>query len=358
MTVKNSYSNKNIDMAKAAESRTKELFNFSDEHKVEGQLALMFSRVTEAAALASSPWMGRGEKELADNAATSAMRKCLSTVPINGSVIIGEGEKDNAPMLYRGEKLGNNDDDSIEVDIAVDPVEGTRLLAYGQNNAISTIVATPKGMMFDPGPSFYMEKIVAPKEAYGCLDLSAPIAENLKKVAKALDKPIDQLTVFVLNKPRHKDLIAEIRRVGARIRLESDGDVAGAICAVDKRVSIDMLIGTGGTPEGVIAACAVRAMRGQMLSRFNPQSAAEMHNVLDAGFDLKDIFSEKDLIKSEDCWFSATGITEGDLLKGVRYNNNHAITNSLTIRGATKTVRYIETMLDLSDLPEQKLPKL
>lgn len=307
-------------------------------------LSLMFSRVTEAAALSSARWLGRGEKELADGAAVNAMRMAFKDLPVSAEIIIGEGEKDNAPMLFKGEKLGAG---GKEIDIAVDPIEGTRLVALGQDNALSVIAACEKGKMFDPGPSFYMNKLVVNKEAYGVIDIEAPVADNLKKIAKALDKKIEDLVIFVLDKPRHKKLIHDIRQAGALIRLRTDGDVAGALSASSGRGDVDVLMGSGGTPEGVLAAAAVRAMGGEMQAMFDPQSPEEMRAVLEGGYDLKQILTEKDLIQTDDCWFAATGISGGELLHGVRFDGHHASTHSMTMRGKTGTTRFIETVLDL-----------
>ncbi|MFV0431825.1 MAG: class II fructose-bisphosphatase [Alphaproteobacteria bacterium] len=316
-------------------------------------LSLMFSRVTEAAALASARWLGRGQKETADGAAVKAMRMAFKELPVSAEIIIGEGEKDNAPMLYKGEKLGSG---GKEIDIAVDPIEGTNLVAYGKDNALSVIAGCEKGKMFDPGPSFYMEKLVVTKEAYGSIDIEAPVSRNLKNIAKALDKKVEDLVVFVLDKPRHQKLISDIRKAGALIRLRRDGDVAGALSAAAVRGDVDVLMGSGGTPEGVLAAAAVRAMGGEMQARINPQIPEEMRAVLEAGYDLKQVLNEKDLIQTDDCWFSATGISGGELLRGVRFDGHQASTHSMTIRGKTGTTRFIETVLDseLLYLPERK----
>ncbi len=307
-------------------------------------LALMFTRVTEAAALASARWLGRGEKEKADGAAVKAMRMAFKHLPISGQVIIGEGEKDNAPQLYNGEKIGSG---GQEIDIAVDPIEGTNLVAFGKDNALAVISACEKNKMFNPGPSFYMEKLVVPKAAAGKVDIAAPVADNLKAVAKALDKKVEELVVFVLDKPRHSQLIADIRKAGALIHLRRDGDVAGALAAASMRSSVDILMGSGGTPEGVLAAAPIRAMGAHMQARLNPQSPEEMRAVLEAGYDLSQVLTEKDLIQTDSCWFAATGISSGELLNGVRFEGHQAITHSMTMRGKTGTTRYIETVLNL-----------
>jgi fructose-1,6-bisphosphatase II len=304
-------------------------------------LALDLVRITEAAALASARWLGKGDKNGGDQAAVDAMRLSFNSVDIAGKVIIGEGEKDEAPMLYNGEKLGTGK--GPEVDVAVDPVEGTNLLAFGRPNAISVVGVAPSGAMYDPGPSYYMKKLVVPAEARDVVDINAPVEDNLKKAAKALGKDVDDLVVFVLDKPRHKNLIQEIRQAGARIQLHTDGDVAGALMAVDPLSEIDIMMGTGGTPEGVLAACAIKALGGQILAQLDPQKEHEKKALLELGYDLKQIFTVDTLIKSEDVFFAATGISGGTFLKGVRYTGDGAVTHSLVIRGKTGTVRRIES---------------
>ena len=251
----------------------------------EKNLALDIVRITEAAALASARWLGRGDKEAGDGAAVDAMRISFATLHIDGMVVIGEGEKDHAPMLYNGEKVGMGDGPSL--DVAVDPVEGTNLLAYGRPNAISVVGVAPKGNMFNPGPSFYMQKLVVSREARDVIDLDAPVKDNLVNVAKAMGKSVQDLVVFVLDKPRHQRLIEEIRTAGARIQLQTDGDVAGSLMAVDPRSEVDLMMGTGGTPEGVLAACAIKGMGGQILARLDPQSYVEKEAINEAGIDLR-----------------------------------------------------------------------
>ena len=304
-------------------------------------LALDLVRITEAAALASARWLGKGDKNGGDQAAVDAMRLSFNSVDIAGKVIIGEGEKDEAPMLYNGEKLGTGK--GPEVDVAVDPVEGTNLLAFGRPNAISVVGVAPSGAMYDPGPSYYMKKLVVPAEARDVVDINAPVEDNLKKAAKALGKDVDDLVVFVLDKPRYKNLIQEIRQAGARIQLHTDGDVAGALMAVDPLSDVDIMVGTGGTPEGVLAACAIKAVGGQILAQLDPQKEHEKKALLELGYDLKQIFTVDTLIKSEDVFFAATGISGGTFLKGVRYTGDGAVTHSLVIRGKTGTVRRIES---------------
>lgn len=303
-------------------------------------LAMDLVRVTEAAALASARWLGKGAKEDGDKAAVDAMRLGFNALDIKGLVIIGEGEKDEAPMLYNGEKVGMGT--GLAVDIAVDPVEGTNLLATGRPNAISVVGAAPSGTMYNPGPSFYMQKLVAPALAAGVIDIDAPVVDNLKKVARALGKDVNDLVVFVLDKPRHQKLIAEIRAAGARIQLHTDGDVSGALMAVDARTEVDMMMGTGGTPEGVISACAIRGMGGQMLARLDPQSEKEKRSILEAGISLTEVLSVESLVSTDEVFFAATGISGGTFLGGVRYDGTGATTHSMVIRGRTGTIRYME----------------
>lgn len=305
-------------------------------------LALDLVRVTEAAALASARWLGRGDKNAGDQAAVDAMRLSFNSLEISGTVVIGEGEKDHAPMLYNGEKLGVGEGPGM--DVAVDPVEGTNLLAYGRPNAISVVGVAPTGMMLDPGPSYYMQKLVVPTAARNMVDINAPVKDNLNKIAKALNKDVDDLVVFVLEKPRHHGLIQEIRDAGARIQLHTDGDVAGALMVVDPRSPVDVMIGTGGTPEGVLSACAIRIMGGEMFAKFDPQSEAEKAALEEQGYDLRNIMTVNDLVKSDDIFFSATGISGGTFLRGVRYLGYGAETTSLVMRGKTGTVRHIEAV--------------
>ena len=314
----------------------------------EKNLALDIVRITEAAALASARWLGRGDKEAGDGAAVDAMRISFSTLHIDGMVVIGEGEKDNAPMLYNGEKVGMGD--GPRLDVAVDPVEGTNLLAYGRPNAISVVGVAPKGSMFDPGPSYYMQKLVVAREARDVIDLDAPVRVNLDNVAKAMGKSVQDLVVFVLDKPRHQRLIEEIRAAGARIQLQTDGDVAGSLMAVDPRSEVDVMMGTGGTPEGVLAACAIKGMGGQILARLDPQSYVEKEAINETGIDLREVLTVNDLGRSDDCFFAATGISGGDFLRGVRYSARHAVTHSLVLRGKTGTLRYVESYHNMDRL--------
>ncbi|TVM18431.1 class II fructose-bisphosphatase [Oceanidesulfovibrio indonesiensis] len=304
-------------------------------------LALDLVRVTEAAALASARWLGRGDKNSGDQAAVDAMRVSFETLNINGSIVIGEGEKDEAPMLYNGEAVGTGA--GPLVDVAVDPVEGTRLLAYGRPNAICVVGIAPRGAMYVPPQSYYMQKLVLPAEAAEAADLDAPVDITLKKAATLLGKDVDDLVVFVLDKPRHAELIKEIRTAGARIQLHTDGDVMGSLMAVDPRSEVDVMMGTGGTPEGVLSACAIRGMGGRMVCRLDPQSDAEKQTLLDAGVDLGEVLTEKTLVRDENVFFACTGISSGTFIQGVRYHGRGATTQSLVIRGKTGTVRYIES---------------
>ena len=303
-------------------------------------LALDLVRVTEAAALASARWLGKGDKEAGDQAAVDAMRLSFNSIDVRGRIVIGEGEKDAAPMLFNGEEVGTGRGPAV--DVAVDPVEGTNLLAYGRPNAIAVIGVAPAGSMFDPGKSYYMKKLVVPAEAAQVADLDAPVVLNLKNIARALGKDVDDLVVFVLDKPRHRELIREIRSAGARIQLHTDGDVAGSLMAVDPRSDVDVMMGTGGTPEGVLSACAIRTMGGQMLTRLDPQKDDEKAWLAEGGADLKRIYTVEDLVTSDDIFFSATGISGGTFLSGVRYTGTKATTTSLVMRGKTGTVRLIQ----------------
>ncbi|MFN3605011.1 MAG: class II fructose-bisphosphatase [Leptonema sp. (in: bacteria)] len=313
-------------------------------------IALEILRATEAAALAASKWIGSGNKEAGDQAAVEAMRKLFSTIDIEGTVIIGEGEKDQAPMLYNGEKLGTFLGPAM--DIAVDPVEGTNLLALGRPNAISVIALSPAGSMLLAGPSFYMKKIVVPKAASQSIDIDAPVKYNLEKVAKSLDKKVTDLVVFVLDKPRHQQLIKEIREVGARIQLHTDGDIMGALLAASPDTDVDILMGTGGTPEGILSAAAIKVLEGQILGKFDPQKEEEKRNLLEQGYDLNKIYTKDDMIRSDDVYFVATGITNGCFLRGVKIVKHIAITHSIVMRGHTRTIRYIESHHNLERLNE------
>ncbi len=302
-------------------------------------LALELARVTEAAAMLAGRFMGRGDKEAADQAAVNAMRLVLSTGDMNGIIVIGEGEKDRAPMLYNGEKVGNGS--QPDVDVAVDPIDGTRPLAFGRSNSISTVAIAPRGTMFDPGPFLYMNKIAVGPEASGKIDIEKPITENLHAIAKAKGKDVEDLTTIILDRPRHDDMVLEIRKAGARIRQIPDGDVGAALMTAWPDSGVDVLFGIGGTPEGVIAACALRAMGGEIQGKLYARDADELRRGRDAGYNFDKVLKMDDLVSSEDVFFAATGITDGELLKGIRYYGNHIVTDSLVVRGLTGTVRQI-----------------
>ncbi len=313
-------------------------------------LALELVRVTEAAALAASRWMGRGDKNGADGAAVDAMRVVLETVPMDGIVIIGEGEKDEAPMLYNGEKIG--DGTSTATDIAVDPIDGTTLTALGRGNAIAVIAVSERGTMFDPGPCVYMEKIAVGPEAKGVIDINKTPTENISAVADALGETPRDVTVVILDRPRHEDLIAEVRSTGARIRLIPDGDVAGAISTAWPESGADILYGIGGTPEGVIAAAALKCMGGEQQGKLYPRNDEERSAAIAAGYDLDRVLTTDDLVAGDNCFFAATGITDGELLRGVRFSRRGAQTSSLVMRSKSGTVRSITASHKLSKLAD------
>jgi fructose-1,6-bisphosphatase II len=305
-------------------------------------LGLELARVTEAAALAAARWVGRGDRDAGDGAAVEAMRRVLADAAMDGVVVIGEGAKDEAPMLYDGERVGGGRGPAV--DVAVDPVEGTSLLARGAPDAISVIGVAPRGAMWSPGPAFYMEKLVVGRDAAEAIRpdlLDAPVAEIVARVAEAKGKPVPEVTVFILDKPRHQERIAAVRAAGARVLLRTDGDVAGALMAARAGSGVDLLLGIGGTPEGVIAACAVRALGGAMLGRVAPQKPDETAAVRQAGIDAARVLTERDLVASDDVFFAATGITDGVLLPGVRFTGWGATTHSLVMRGRTGTLRTI-----------------
>ncbi|MFZ4668539.1 MAG: class II fructose-bisphosphatase [Microthrixaceae bacterium] len=303
-------------------------------------LALELVRTTEAAALAAAHWVGRGDKESADGAAVDAMRLILGTVGMTGTVIIGEGEKDEAPMLYNGEVVG--DGSMPNVDIAVDPIDGTTLTSKGRGGAVAVIAVSEQGTMFDPGPCVYMEKIAVGPDAKGVVDLNASTGDNLRAIATAKGIDVREVTAMVLDRPRHDDIIAEIRETGSRIRLIGDGDVAAAIATAWPESGVDVLFGIGGTPEGVIAAAALKCMGGELIGRLWPRDADERQEAIDAGYDLERVLSTDDLVAGDNCFFSATGITDGNLLHGVRYDRGGATTQSLVMRSRSGTVRLVE----------------
>src|SRR5690349_24948811 len=304
-------------------------------------LALELVRVTEAAAMAGGRWVGRGEKNKADGAAVEAMRAMISTVSMRGVVVIGEGEKDNAPMLFNGEQVG--DGSGPECDVAVDPVDGTTLTAKGMNNAVAVMAVAPRHTMYDPSAVFYMEKLVTGPEAADVVDIRKPVAENIRAVAKAKGMHEHDVTVVLLDRPRHQGLVEEIRQTGARIKYILDGDVAGAISAARPDTGIDLLLGVGGTPEGIIAACAMKCMGGVIQGRLWPTDDDERQKALDAGHDLDPdhVLSTDDLVTGDDCFFVASGITDGELMRGVHFRAHGATSQSLVMRSRSGTVRLI-----------------
>ena len=318
-------------------------------------LALELVRVTEAAALMAAHHMGRDEKEAADQAAVDAMRYMLNSVEMEATVIIGEGEKDEAPMLFNGEVLGKGG--IPKLDLAVDPIDGTRPLAQGRPNSIATVAAAPAGTMFDPGPFVYMNKIAVGPGAKGVIDVEKPIEDNLKAIGSSLGKRMQDVTVIILDRERHKDLVVEVRRCGPRIRFIDDGDVAAALMTAWEDSGIDVLLGIGGTPEGVIAACALRAMGGEIQGKLYARNEEEKRRGIEMGYDFESVITMDDLVSSDDVFFAATGITDGELLDGLRYHSNGATTESIVVRGATGTVRFIksrhsfEKLDSISDLP-------
>ncbi len=322
----------------------------TDSRTPDRNLAMELVRVTEAAALASGRWVGRGMKNEGDGAAVDAMRKLINSVDMNGVVVIGEGEKDEAPMLFNGERVGTGV--GAEVDIAVDPVDGTTLMAEGRPNAISVLAAAERGSMYDPSAVFYMQKIAVGPEAVGVIDIEAPVEHNIKKVAKAKGIAPSDVTVVVLDRPRHNQLMADIRAAGAKVRMISDGDVAGAVAAAQDTNAIDIMMGTGGTPEGIITACAMKCMGGEIQGKLAPTSDEEAQKAINAGHDLNRVLTTNDLVTSDDCYFVATGVTNGDMLRGVSYRKNGATTRSLVMRSRSGTIRYIESVHQLAKLQE------
>ncbi|MFJ9926033.1 MULTISPECIES: class II fructose-bisphosphatase [Streptomyces] len=311
-------------------------------------LALELVRVTEAAAMAAGRWVGRGDKNGADGAAVRAMRSLVSTVSMNGVVVIGEGEKDEAPMLFNGEHIG--DGTGPEVDIAVDPIDGTTLTAKGMPNAIAVLAAAERGAMFDPSAVFYMDKLVTGPEAADFVDIDAPVAVNIRRIAKAKKATPEDVTVVILDRPRHEGLIKEVREAGARIKLISDGDVAGSVYALREGTGVDLLLGIGGTPEGIISACAVKCLGGTIQGKLWPKDDAERQRAIDAGHDLDRVLTTDDLVSGENVFFVATGITDGELLRGVRYRSETALTESIVMRSKSGTVRRIDSEHRLSKL--------
>jgi fructose-1,6-bisphosphatase II len=304
-------------------------------------LAMELVRVTEAAALASGRWVGRGDKIAADAAAVDAMRLMIDSVSMDGVVVIGEGEKDEAPMLFNGEQVGSGV--GPETDVAVDPIDGTTLTSVGQPNALSVIALAPRGSMFFPGAAMYMEKIATGPEAAEAIDIEAPVAENIRQVAKAKGKRPEEVTVTILDRPRHAEMIGEIRAAGARVLLITDGDVAGAIVAAIPRTEVDLLMGIGGTPEGVVSAAALKCLGGAIQGKLYPRNDEERTSLLTDGFDLDQVLDADTLAAGDDLFFAATGITDGYLLEGVRYWSDGATTFSMVMRSRSGTIRYVKS---------------
>jgi fructose-1,6-bisphosphatase II len=312
-----------------------------DRSAPDRNLALELTRVTEAAAMAAARWVGRGDKNGADRAAVNAMRQLINSVSMNGVVVIGEGEKDHAPMLFNGEQVGDGSGPSC--DVAVDPIDGTRLAANGMPNAISVLAVSARGSMYDPSAVFYMSKLVTGPAAADAVDIEAPVSYNVNALAKAKGCSPHDVTVVILDRPRHTDLIAQIRASGARIKLITDGDVAGGIMAAREGTGVDLLLGVGGTPEGIIAACAVKCLGGVIQGKLWPLDDAERRRAIDAGHDLDRVLTTDDLVASDDAFFAATGITDGELMGGVRYRAGGAATQSLVMRARSGTIRKIES---------------
>lgn len=311
-------------------------------------LALELVRVTEAAAMAAGRWVGRGEKNDADGAAVDAMRRLIGTVSMRGTVVIGEGEKDDAPMLFNGEHVG--DGTGADCDVAVDPIDGTRLTAMGMNNAISVLAVAERGSMYDPSAVFYMSKLVTGAIAAPYVDIDAPVSANIRAVAAAKGCANEDVTVVVLDRPRHEQIVREIRDAGARIKFIMDGDVAGAIMAAREGTGVDLLLGIGGTPEGIIAACAVKCLGGVIQGKLWPRDDVEREKAVAAGHNLDQVLRTDDLVKSDNVFFVATGITDGELLRGVRYHGDGVVTSSLVMRSKSGTIRTIESEHRLSKL--------
>src|SRR4051812_32749457 len=311
-------------------------------------LALELVRVTEAAAMAAGRWVGRGDKNGADAAAVDAMRHLIGTVAMRGVVVIGEGEKDEAPMLFNGEEVG--DGSGPECDVAVDPIDGTTLTAKGMNNAIAVMAVSERGSMFDPSAVFYMEKIATGPEARDAIDITAPPADNIAAVAKAKGMDVEDVTVVILDRPRHEAIVQEVREAGARIKFITDGDVAGSIMAAREGTGVDLLLGIGGTPEGIISAAAMKCLGGNIQGRLWPKDDAERQRAIDAGHDLDRVLTTDELVCCDNVFFVATGVTDGEQLKGVRYRGGSATTSSLVMRSRSGTIRYVESQHQFAKL--------
>jgi fructose-1,6-bisphosphatase II len=305
----------------------------------DSNLALDLVRTTEAAALGAARWVGRGDKIAADQAAVDAMRLTFNAVHLDGVVVIGEGEKDEAPMLFNGERLGTGN--PPVVDVAVDPIDGTRLVARGEANALSVVAVAERGAMFNPGPCVYMEKIATSREAANAIDITAPIETNIKNVARAKRMLVREVTMMILDRPRHAEIVERVRKMGARVYLLTDGDVAGAITAARRGTGVDLLYGIGGTPEGVVAAAALKCLGGAIQGRLHPRDDAERDAAIKAGYDLDRVLTTNDLVQGEDVFFAATGITDGTLVQGVRFSADGATSESIVMRARTGTIRLI-----------------
>lgn len=315
---------------------------------MERSLSMELVRVTEAAALKSARWMGRGKKDEADDAATSAMRDVFDTIPMKGTVVIGEGEMDEAPMLYIGEKLGNGY--GPRVDVAVDPLEGTNIVASGGWNALAVIAVADHGNLLN-APDMYMDKIAVGPEAVGCIDIEAPVIDNLKAVAKAKNKDVEDVVATILNRPRHEKIIHELREAGARIKLINDGDVAGAINTAFDHTGVDILFGSGGAPEGVLSAVALKALGGEIHGKLLPQREEELRRCEKMGLDTGKVLRMEDLVKGDDAIFAATGVTDGELLKGVQFKGSVGTTHSVVMRAKSGTVRFVDGRHSLKKKP-------
>ncbi|GAA1787444.1 class II fructose-bisphosphatase [Luedemannella flava] len=312
-------------------------------------LALELVRVTEAAAMAAGRWVGRGDKNRGDGAAVDAMRSLINSLPMRGVVVIGEGEKDAAPMLFNGEHVGDWQG-GPEVDVAVDPIDGTTMMSKGMPNALAVLAVAERGAMFDPSAVFYMEKLAVGPEAAGVIDIEAGVKENLQRIAKVKHSSVSDVTVCILDRPRHAALIKEVRDAGARIRFILDGDIAGAISAARETTDVDVLMGIGGTPEGIVAACALKCMGGEIQAKLWPQDGAERERAIAAGHDLDRVLSTNDLVRGDNAFFCATGVTSGDLLRGVRYRAGGAYTQSIVMRSKSGTIRVIDSWHRLEKL--------
>ncbi len=330
-------------------------------------LGMELVRVTEAAAMAAGRWVGRGDKNGGDQAAVDAMRKLIRSVSMRGVVVIGEGEKDEAPMLYNGEEVG--DGNGPDCDVAVDPVDGTTLMSKGMPNAVALLAVAERGAMFDPSAVYYMDKIAVGPEAAGVVDLDAPVAENLRRVAKAKQIEVHEVAVIILDRPRHDELVRQVREAGARVHFITDGDVAGAITAARPNSGVDLAMGIGGTPEGIITACAMKCMGGEIQARLWPHDDAEREKVRAAGHDLDRVYTTDDLVSGDNAFFCATGITDGELLRGVRYRAGGGTTQSIMMRSKSGTVRVIEgyhrltklrayASVDFDPVTAEKLPPM